>query len=146
MEKLKEIAVITTVAMVMALPCEAQNVIIYPAKGQSQAQRDQDNYACHSWAVQQSGYNPSQPPPQASASGASPLRGAARGATIGAVGGAIGGNAGKGAGTGAATGALVGGMRRRDQYAQQQSSNSQQQSLYNRALATCMQARGYTVG
>jgi len=75
-----------------------------------------------------------------------PFRGAARGATIGAVGGAIGGNAGKGAGTGAATGALVGGMRRRDQYAQQQSSNSQQQSLYNRALATCMQARGYTVG
>jgi hypothetical protein len=37
-------------------------------------------------------------------------------------------------------------MRRRDQYMQQQSSNSQQQSVYNRALGTCMQARGYTVG
>jgi hypothetical protein len=37
-------------------------------------------------------------------------------------------------------------MRRRDQYMQQQSSGSQQQSLYDRAMATCMQGRGYTVG
>jgi Glycine-zipper domain len=137
---------IVVAAAVMAVPCQAQSVIIYPAKGQSQSQQDQDNYACHSWATQQSGYNPSQPPPQASPYGPSPLRGAARGAAIGAVGGAIGGDAGKGAGIGAATGALIGAMRRRDQYAQQQSSNSQQQSLYNRAMATCMQGRGYTVG
>jgi hypothetical protein len=133
-------------AAVMAVPCQAQNVMIYPARGQSPAQQDQDRYACHSWATQQSGYNPSQPPPQPSPNGPSPLRGAARGAAVGAVGGAIGGNAGKGAGIGAATGALVGGMRRRDQYAQQQSSSSQQQSLYDRAMATCMQGRGYTVG
>jgi hypothetical protein len=129
----------------MVAPCLAQNVIIYPARGQGQSQQDQDRYACHNWAMQQSGYDPSQPPPQSSG-GASPLRGAARGAAIGAVGGAIGGNAGRGAGIGAATGALIGGIRRRDQYAQQQSSNSQQQSLYNRALGTCMQGRGYTVG
>jgi hypothetical protein len=133
-------------ATVLAMPCQAQSVIIYPARGQSPAQQDQDNYACHNWATQQSGYNPSQPPPQASPYGPSPLRGAARGAAVGAVGGAIGGDAGKGAAIGAATGALIGGMRRRDQYAQQQSSSSQQQSLYNRAIATCMQGRGYTVG
>jgi hypothetical protein len=145
-EKSRGVALIASVAMVMAWPCAAQNVIIYPAQGQNAAQQDQDRYACHTWATQQSGYNPSQPPPQPSPSGPSPLRGAARGAAIGAVGGAIGGNAGKGAGIGAATGALIGGMRRRDQYAQQQSSNSQQLSLYNRALATCMQGRGYTVG
>jgi hypothetical protein len=144
MKKLKGVAVVIAVAI--AVPCHAQNVVIYPGKGQSPAQQDQDRYACHIWATQQTGYDPSQPPPQASPYGPSPLRGAARGATIGAVGGAIGGNAGKGAGIGAATGALIGGMRRRDQYAQQQSSNSQQQSLYNRALATCMQGRGYTVG
>jgi hypothetical protein len=133
-------------ASVIAVPCQAQGVIIYPARGQSQSQQDQDNYACHNWATQQSGYNPSQPPPQASPYGPSPLRGAARGAAVGAVGGAIGGNAGKGAGIGAATGALIGGIRRQDQYAQQQSSNSQQQALYNRAIGTCMQGRGYTVG
>lgn len=133
-------------ATLIPLPCRAQSLIVYPAKGQSQAQQDQDNYACHNWATQQSGYNPSQPPPQASPYGPSPLQGAARGAAIGAVGGAIGGNAGKGAGIGAATGALIGGLRRRDQYMQQQSYNSQQQSVYNRAMATCMQGRGYTVG
>src|SRR4051812_3066123 len=37
----------------------AQNVIVYPARGQSQDTQDQDRYACHSWAVQQSGYDPS---------------------------------------------------------------------------------------
>jgi hypothetical protein len=140
------IGLLVITAGVIAVPGQAQSVIIYPARGQSQSQQDQDNYACHTWATQQSGYNPAQPAPQASPYGPSALRGAARGAAIGAVGGAIGGNAGKGAGIGAATGALIGGMRRRDQYVQQQSSSSQQQSLYNRALGTCMQGRGSTVG
>jgi YMGG-like Gly-zipper len=128
-----------------ASPCLAQNLIIYPAKGQSQAQQEQDRYACHVWATQQSGYNPTQPPPQA-APRVGLVRGAARGAAVGSVGGAIGGNAGKGAAIGAATGALLGGMRRQDQYSQQQSATSQQQSLYNRALGACMKARGYSVG
>jgi YMGG-like Gly-zipper len=125
----------------------AQNVVTYPARGQSQAKQDQDRYACHSWAVRQSGYDPSrsqsQPPPS---NGASPVRGVARGAAVGAVGGAIGGNAGKGAAIGAATGAVAGGIRRRDQARQQQSAASQQSGLYNRAVGTCMQGRGYTVG
>jgi hypothetical protein len=126
---------------------EAQNVIAYPSKGQSQQTQDQDRYACHSWAVQQSGYDPSRsaaqvPPPN----GSGLMRGATRGAAVGAVGGAIGGNAGKGAGIGAATGALVGGMRRQYQYGQQQVSTAQQGDLYDRAFGTCMQGRGYTVG
>jgi hypothetical protein len=136
----------TTMALAVAVPSYAQSLIIYPARGQSSAQQQQDQYACHVWATQQSGYNPSQPQPQPGPYGASPLRGAAGGAALGAVGGAIGGNAGKGAAIGAATGALFGGLRRREQYRQQQSAASQQQSLYNRALGTCMQARGYTVG
>jgi Glycine-zipper domain len=133
-------------AIALATPGHAQSLIIYPAKGQSPAQQDRDRYACHTWAVQQSGYDPSFATSQPAPYGATPLRGAARGATIGAVGGAIGGNAGKGAAIGAASGALIGGIRRRDQYRQQQSSASQQRSLYNRALGTCMQGRGYTVG
>ncbi len=103
-------------------PGQTQNLMVYPAKGQSPAQQDRDRYECHNWAVQQSGFDPTRaqvsvPSPY----GPSPLGGAARGAAIGAVGGAIGCNAGKGAEIGATTGALIGGLRRRDQYAQQQS-------------------------
>jgi Glycine-zipper domain len=133
-------------AIAAATPCLAQSLVIYPAKGQSPAQQDQDRYACHRWAVQQSGFDPSVAAPQPAPYGATPMRGAVRGAAVGAVGGAIGGNAGKGAAIGAASGALIGGIRRRDQYRQQQSSVSQQRSLYNQALGTCMQGRGYTVG
>src|ERR1700678_2430503 len=46
-------------AIAAARPCQAQGLVIYPAKGQSPAQQDQDRYACHRWAVQQSGYDPS---------------------------------------------------------------------------------------
>ena len=33
---------------------------IYPAKGQNQQQQDKDRYECHTWAVQQSGFDPSK--------------------------------------------------------------------------------------
>jgi hypothetical protein len=138
--------VIAAALAAMMNPCDAQ-IVIYPAKGQSASQQEQDRKACSSWATQQSGYNPAQPVPQAPpVGGAAPLGGAARGAAVGAIGGAIGGNAGKGAAVGASAGALVGGMNRRNQYAQQQAYSSQQKSLFNRAMGTCMQGRGYTVG
>ena len=35
------------------------DMFIYPAKGQNQAQQDKDRYECHSWAVQQTGFDPS---------------------------------------------------------------------------------------
>ena len=40
------------------------DVYIYPNKGQSQ-QQSQDRYECHTWAVQQTGFDPSRPPPAA---------------------------------------------------------------------------------
>jgi hypothetical protein len=157
----------------MAPAAGAQDVFMYPARGQSQQQQDRDRYECHSWAVGQTGFDPSRasaasapppppPPPQEAPQGGL-LRGGARGAAIGAVGGAIGGDAGKGAAIGAATGAMIGGIRRRDQMqrqAQQQSSYQQQQAAaeanqssadaaqrgnYNRAMSACLQGRGYTV-
>ena len=82
---------------------------------------------------------------------------------LGAVGGAIARNAGKGAAAGVAMGWLAGGFRRRDQmkqqYAQQQYAQQQyaqqhaanqgaqqgQRSASNRAMAACLQGRGYTV-
>ena len=99
------------------------DMFIYPGKGQDQAQQDKDRYECHSWAVQQTGFDPSKSQSANSQSASqrpssSPplvLQGAARGAALGAVGGAITGNAGKGAAAGAAMGGVVGGFRRRDE-------------------------------
>ena len=135
----------------------AQEFFVYPAKGQTQAQQDQDRYECHVWAVQQTGFDPTrsstayaQPAPQAPQGGL--VQGAVRGAAIGAVGGAIAGDAGKGAAIGAGTGALIGNMRRNDQIRQQQyqsqqqaSSNSAQRASYDRAMSACLQGRGYTI-
>jgi YmgG-like glycine-zipper protein len=143
----------------------AQDIYAYPAKGQSQTQQDRDRYECHSWAVKQTGFDPSRA--QGVASGTGPasnqppaqahvVKGAARGAALGVVGGAIAGNAGKGAAAGAAMGGLAGGMRRRDQKIQQNqqqqvnaqaAANSQQnqRNAYHRAMAACLTGRGYTV-
>lgn len=148
--------------VVSAGTAAAQNMYVYPAKGQSQAQQDKDKYECHTWAVKQTGFDPTNPQaaPPVSA-GAQPyqpsqphvLKGAGRGAALGAVGGAITGDAGKGAAAGAAMGGLAGGFRRRDER-RQQSAQAQanvtaaQQSqgvAYQRAMAACLEGRGYTV-
>ena len=130
-------------------------LMIYPQRGQSPQQQQQDQGECHVWAMQQSGYNPSAPgapPPPPPPQGGGAVSGAAKGAAVGAVGGAIGGNAGKGAAAGAAAGAVFGTMRRNQEnrnYQAQVSAQQQQtaglQANYNRALAACMQGRGYTV-
>jgi hypothetical protein len=168
-----QVAILMILLSVMAPAAGAQDVFMYPARGQSQQQQDRDRYECHSWAVAQTGFDPSRasaaaappppPPPQQEARQGGFLRGGARGAAVGAVGGAIGGDAGKGAAIGAATGALIGGIRRRDQmereaqqqrsYQQQQaaaqanqdSANAAQRNQYNRAMTACLQGRGYTV-
>ena len=117
---------------------------VYPAKGQTPQQQQQDQAQCQTWAMQQSGVNPGAPPPPPSGGG-QVGRTAARGAAVGAVGGAIGGNAGKGAAIGAATGALVGGMRRRDQQRAAEASQAQANDAYARAYTACLEGRGYTV-
>jgi hypothetical protein len=136
------------------------DMFIYPAKGQNQAQQDKDRYECHSWAVQQTGFDPSKPQSANSQSASqrpssSPppvLQGAARGAALGAVGGAITGNAGKGAVAGAAMGGIVGGFRRRDEKMRQadiradaEAASSPGRPAYMRAMSACLQGRGYTV-
>lgn len=143
-------------------PALAQDVFIYPNKGQSLEQQNRDRYECHAWAVQQTGFDPARPqvagapPPAPSGPQGEVVRGAGRGAALGAVGGAIAGDAGKGAAAGAAMGGLFGGMKRMDrsraeqqaqqQYAQkQQATLAQGQTAYNRALGACLEGRGYTV-
>jgi hypothetical protein len=140
----------------------AQQLIVYPEKGQSPQQQQQDRYQCHIWAVQQTGVDPTvataaaPPPPPSTQPQGQVMRGAARGAAVGAVGGAIAGDAGKGAAAGAAMGGMFGAMKRHDdmahqqqaysnQVAQQQAAQSQALSAYNRALGACLSGRGYTV-
>jgi hypothetical protein len=135
------------------------DMFIYPGKGQNQAQQDKDRYECHSWAVQQTGFDPSKPQGTNSQSSqqnqpSQPhiLKGGARGAALGAVGGAITGNAGKGAAAGAAMGGMVGGFRRRDEKMRQADTRADAQAAsnpgrpaYMRAMSACLQGRGYTV-
>jgi len=125
---------------VLSGPAGAQ--MIYPARGQSPQQQQQDQAQCQGWASQQSG--PPAPPAPSGGDG-QVVRGAGRGAAVGAVGGAIGGNAGKGAAIGAATGALVGGIRRRDQRQQAKAAQAQYSDTFYRAYAACLEGRGYTV-
>jgi hypothetical protein len=84
---------------------------VYPAKGQSPEQQKSDEAACYTWAVQQSGFDPANPPPpqqaaqpQTGPSGVTPgagVRGAARGAVVGEIAG------GDNTGTAAAAGAVA---------------------------------------
>lgn len=129
-------------------------VFVYPSKGQSKEQQEQDEFGCYKWAKEQTGFDPNQPMQQAAApppqGGAA--RGAARGAAIGAIGGAIGGDAGKGAAIGAGVGAAGGAMRRRQAMEQQAATQEKAKQAYNadvggykRAFGACMTGRGYTV-
>jgi hypothetical protein len=127
--------------------------VVYPAKGQKPEQQKKDEGECHAWAVDNSKYDPANPPKQASAppapQGATPgsgLRGAARGAVVGEV---VGGDAGAGAAAGAV--AARGQSRRQNAAAaqQQQQAGAQQDqaglALYQKARAACLEGRGYTV-
>lgn len=148
--------VLVFLAVVVASPAMAQDLMIFPNNGQSQEQQDQDRGACHVWAVKNSGFDPAAspgaPPSSGQASQGGVLRGGARGAAGGAIIGAIAGDAGKGAAIGAAGGGMVGGMRRNDQRRNQQAADQQwanQQRAgrdsYNRALSACLEGKGYTV-
>ena len=111
----------------------AAEVFVYPSKGQTKDQQEQDEISCYKWAKEQTGFDPNQPMQQAAApppqGGA--VKGAARGAAIGAIGGAIGGDAGKGAAIGAGVGAAGGAMRRRHAAEQQAAAQEKAKQAYN---------------
>jgi len=46
---------------VSTAPPMSEDLFIYPKNGQSQDQQAKDQYECHSWARQQSGYDPTLP-------------------------------------------------------------------------------------
>jgi hypothetical protein len=96
-----------------------ERLMIYPAAGQSEDELGRDRYECHLWAVEQSGFDPSDPPPEPAAGairapvGANPSQGAAaKGTVAGAVAGGVIGAQRKDTGTaeGAVIGAVIGSM------------------------------------
>jgi predicted lipid-binding transport protein (Tim44 family) len=138
-----------------ATQVHAQQLYVYPAKGQSQQQQTDDEAACYHYGVKQSGFDPMQvptatsPEPQTKGSAGGGLL---KGALLGTAIGAITGDTGEGAAIGAVAGGLFGGMRNRQsreqqqQWANQQAANyAQNRSNYNRAYAACLEGRGYTV-
>jgi hypothetical protein len=124
---------------------------IYPSRGQTPQQEQNDKNACYGWASEQTGFDPAQELEQQQAAAAQArqqsqqaqqmaaqqiqgtqgqgIGGAAVGAAGGAVIGAIAGNAGRGAAIGSAVGLLAGWHRRRAEEiaAENQQLQTQQQ-------------------
>lgn len=46
---------------VMVLPPEPEQLFVYPKLGQSEQQQANDRYECHRWALDQTGFDPTQP-------------------------------------------------------------------------------------
>ncbi|PKN66592.1 MAG: glycine zipper family protein [Deltaproteobacteria bacterium HGW-Deltaproteobacteria-12] len=142
-------------------------VYFYPKMGQTTDQQSRDQYECYNWAMQQTGFDPSQssiPPERRVKVVAMPPPGhntavlAIAGAVLGAL---IAGprHAGAGALIGAGSGAVVGATSdiSREQYAQQmdEAYNRNDQALdaryegkardFRRAMGACLEGRGYSV-
>jgi hypothetical protein len=140
-------------------------MIVYPAKGQTAAQQESDEYGCLVWAADQLGIKPGTPPPDAKAAGAAAaakvdsatagvaVKSAAKGAAAGAIIGSISGNAGAGAGYGAAAGA-IGGRRAKKQAAASADAEAQKKveaehkakmDSLKKAMSACLEPKGYTI-
>ena len=130
----------------------------FPAKDQTPQQQQSDEFACYSWAKQDSGFDPIAAGSNAAPSGYSAppaglgIGGAAAGAAGGAAIGAIAGDAGKGAALGATAGGIRGRLvqRRVQAQAQQQAqAKSQTQKAgvenFKKAFSACMEGKGYSV-
>lgn len=142
-------------------------VYFYPQKGQTTEQQSRDHYECYTWAVKQTGFDPSQssiPPERRVKVVPMPPPGhdtavlAITGAVLGAL---IAGprHAGAGALIGAGSGAVVGAVSdaSRQQYAQQleeayanpdqalDSRYEKEASGFRRAMSACLEGRGYAV-
>lgn len=131
---------------------------VFPSNNQSEEQQAKDEADCFTWAKNQTGVDPLNPPkveakqvetgPDGSA-----IRGAAGGAAAGAAIGAIAGDTGEGAAIGAVVGGLRGRRVARAQQQQQQAANNQNAAVseqtmmnnYKKAFAACMEGKGYTV-
>ncbi len=142
----------------------ATKVFVYPGKDQSAQQLDRDRYECYLWAVEQTGFDPSQlglAPHQRVEVVAVPTPGAET--TAGAIAGAVIGavvSPSRHAAEGAIVGAMIGGLAGAASEAERAHSaeelrrtyeenitaqHERQSNEYRRALTACLEGRGYTV-
>jgi len=136
----------------------AQELYIYPAKGQSAEQLDKDKYECYSWAKRDTGFDPMAVPTTSTAPprGQKKSGGVVKGGLGGAVIGGVLGDSKKSAKRGALAGGLIGGVsqsskntktkKKRADWEQRESANyANNRNNYNRAYSACLEGRGYTV-
>jgi len=132
--------------------------MIFPAKGQSNEQLEQDKFSCYGWAKQQSGFDPMKSPTTSTPAPSQVKKsgGAVKGALGGAALGAIIGDSSRSARNAGVAGALIGGVRQRsannkteqktEQWKQQEANNyANNRNQYNRAYTACLEGKGYTV-
>jgi hypothetical protein len=151
--------------VLLAVPASAQvpspqdlGVFVYPAKGQPAEQQRAEATECYGWAQQQTGIDPTAPPPAPAASqpqgmDGSAVKGAAGGAIAGTAIGAIAGDTGEGAAIGAVAGAMRGRRKAKQQKKSQEQANQQQAQAqqayvletFKKAYGACLEGKGYTV-
>ena len=152
------ISSVLTVALSGAINVSvASDVIVFPAKGQSNEQMEKDKYACYGWAKKETGFDPmaapkaSTPPPSQTKQKGGVARGGVGGAVVGGI---VGGSSG--AKKGLAAGGLLGGAKQgsankkteqKSKEWEQQEANkyAQGRSKYNRAYSACLEGKDYTV-
>ncbi len=159
-EKMKSAikAGVMIVSMIGLTQLAMADFMIFPAKGQSNEQLEQDKFSCYGWAKQQSGFDPMKAPTTSTPAPSQEQKsgGIARGALGGAALGAILGDSSKSAKRGAAAGGLIGGVRQSsantktqqntEQWKQQEANNyANNRNQYNRAYTACLEGKGYTV-
>lgn len=135
----------------------ANDVIVFPANGQSNEQMEKDKHTCYGWAKKETGFDPmvtpkaSTPPPSQTKESGGVARGGLGGAVLGGI---VGGSSG--ARKGLAAGGLVGGVKQNSannkteqaakEWEQQEANKyTQGRSTYNRAYSACVEGKGYTV-
>jgi hypothetical protein len=140
-------------------------LIIFPAKGQTAAQQQQDERDCYAWAEKQTGIDPTATGANVDsaanaataaadeATSGAAVRGAAKGAAAGALIGAAAGDAGTGAAVGAAAGGIKGRSAKKQATAQATQQGAQSAAAQNQArlntfkkgMIACLDGKGYTV-
>jgi hypothetical protein len=150
-------------------PLPDTNVYFYPSQGRSVPgeQQNRDEYECNTWAVQQTGFDPSAPdvpphqriqivdraPPSGAVVGSAAVTGAALGAVVSSP-----WQAGRGALLGGLAGAAVGGIVAAEHEEQlnrlkahadlseaQTAVMETKAAEFRRALGACLEGRGYSV-
>lgn len=142
-------------------------VFFYPTAGQTPERQDRDRYECYLWAVKQTGFDPSQPRLAAGLRvEVVPMPPPGHDTALGAVSGAVIGaavsrphDAAEGAAIGAVAGAVIGAAadasrqaeaeRIQERYEQRDAQRLGQLERraqdYRRAMAACLEGRGYAV-